>query len=225
MPGFLYIHRLPRLLIASAAAVIALASIGCSADRAPATYTDGRLAFVANIGSGSVTVIDLERREVIRSIPTGAGAEGVAVTPDGSEVWITNRSANTVTVLDAASLEVLATIPSTDFPIRVVFTPDGKRALVTNARSGQLRIFETATRRETAVISLELGGTTMEGRIFQFEGSAVPIGILVTPDSRIAYIAASNADLVVEIDQQDHEVKRLFPTGLEPDGMALVPRK
>ena len=52
---------------------------------------DGARAFVANIGSGSVTVV--EGRKAIRQIPTGKGAEGIAITPDGREVWVVNREA------------------------------------------------------------------------------------------------------------------------------------
>jgi YVTN family beta-propeller protein len=68
---------------------------------------DGRKAFVANIGSGSVTVIDLKAQRRLESIPTGEGAEGIALTPDGKEVWVTNRSADTVTVVSTASLDVV----------------------------------------------------------------------------------------------------------------------
>ena len=45
-------------------------------------------AFVANIGSGSVTVIDLERGTKLADLATGDGAEGIAITPDGRQVWV-----------------------------------------------------------------------------------------------------------------------------------------
>ena len=41
---------------------------------------DGRRAWVANIGSGSVTAFDLARGKRVTEIKTGAGAEGIAVT-------------------------------------------------------------------------------------------------------------------------------------------------
>ena len=57
-----------------------------------AVARDHGLAFVANIGSGSVTVIDLALGMQLATIPTGEGAEGITVTPHGRQVWITNRA-------------------------------------------------------------------------------------------------------------------------------------
>ena len=67
---------------------------------------------MANIGSGSVTALDLESGENLGSVATGDGAEGVAVTPDGSQVWVTNRGADTVSRVDPETLEVTKTLPS-----------------------------------------------------------------------------------------------------------------
>src|SRR6266508_2809465 len=44
-----------------------------------AASADGKRAYVANIGSGSVTVVDLSQAKVIKDIPTGEGAEGIAI--------------------------------------------------------------------------------------------------------------------------------------------------
>ncbi|MGZ8708715.1 MAG: YncE family protein, partial [Thermoanaerobaculia bacterium] len=85
----------------------------------------GTRAFVANIGSGSVTAIDLSGRNARVEIRTGAGAEGIAVRPKSHEVWVTNREADTLSVIDAKTLEVKATIEAKGFPIRIAFTPDG----------------------------------------------------------------------------------------------------
>jgi YVTN family beta-propeller protein len=41
---------------------------------------DGKRAFVANIGSGSVTAIDLASGKVVKQIATGQGSEGIAIT-------------------------------------------------------------------------------------------------------------------------------------------------
>ena len=40
---------------------------------------DGRLAYVANNGSGDVAVIDVALRRVVGSIPVGRGLHGVVV--------------------------------------------------------------------------------------------------------------------------------------------------
>lgn len=183
-----------------------------------AVTPDGRRAFVANIGSGGVTAVDLPGRRVLAHVPTGAGAEGVAVTPDGKEVWVTNRAADTVSVLDAASLRVVGTIPCASFPIRIAFTPDGRRALVTNARSGDVAVLDVAARRELARMSAALADAGGEGRLLAFRGST-PIGVLVSPDGGRAWVAHASADAIAEFDLATGKVLRTLVAGKEPDGM------
>lgn len=182
---------------------------------------DGARAFVANIGSGSVTVV--EGKKAIKQIPTGKGAEGIAITPDGREVWVTNREADTVSVIDAKTLEVAATMPAAKFPIRVKITPDGKRALVSCASSGDVALFDVATRKETGRIALDketVAGT--ESRVFstQFGKSPVPVGLLIAPDGTRAWVASTNADVVSVLDLEKLTVVGRLTAGREPDGLA-----
>jgi YVTN family beta-propeller protein len=183
-------------------------------------------AFISNIGSASVTAIDLQTGEVITHIGTGQGAEGIDVSPDGKEVWVTNRSANTVSVIDTETLEVVAELESPEFPIRVKFSPDGRYALVSNARSGDVNIFDTAGRRLAATIQMD-AEIAEEGadRYFadQFEGSPIPIGIVIPPDGKSAYVANSNADVVVVIDLESFAVSARYRTGTQPDGIGWSP--
>lgn len=181
---------------------------------------DGSRAFVANIGSGSITAIDLSRKERIRSIPTGDGAEGITITPDGSEVWITNREADSVTILDASSLEILVELKSASFPIRARATPDGKYVLVSNARSGDVAVFDVATRKEVRRLSMDLSAVGTGGRLFEdFGKSSVPIGILIPPDGKRAYVAHTNSDVVSVIDLSTWKVVGILEPGKEPDGL------
>ena len=178
---------------------------------------DGGRAFVANIGSGSVTVIDLARRRRVANVPTGDGAEGVAVT--AGQVWVTNRAADTVSVLDAENLEPLATLESPGFPIRA--TASGSRVLVTRARADDLAIYDTAQLGAVRRIELALEAKDGEGRLFgdRFGKSSVPIGVIVDSDGRRAWIAHANADVISELDLANGEISRRLTAGREPDGM------
>jgi YVTN family beta-propeller protein len=190
-----------------------------------AVTPDGSRAFVANIGSGNLTAIDLAAQRVLGHVATGKGAEGVDVTPDGREVWVTNREAETVSVVDARSLEVMATLGAPSFPIRVRITPDGTRALVSCARSNDLAVFDVAARREVQRISMKLSAKDTEGRLFgdQFGQSSVPIGVVVRPDGKEAYVAHSGADVVSVLNLADGRIVRALTPGREPDGMSWSP--
>jgi YVTN family beta-propeller protein len=184
----------------------------------------GGRAFVANIGSGTVTAIDLEAGKATSQITTGRGAEGIDVTPDARQVWVTNREADTVSVIDAASLAVVASLPSASFPIRAKATPDGRHVLVSNAKSGDVAVFSVADRKEVRRIALKVPMRRTEGRLMPFGDSSVPIGIVVEPGGSRAYVAHANADEISIVDLAKWEVVGSLRAGQEPDGMALSPR-
>lgn len=187
---------------------------------------DSKRAYVSAIGSGSVAVVDLVKGERIATIATAPGAEGIDISPDGKEVWVGNRQVDTISIIDTRSLEVVHSIKCASFPIRVKFTIDGKHVLVSNARSGDVAIIDAAERKEIKRISMEATAIEeKEGRLFsdRFGQSPVPVGILVHPDGRHAYIANTNADVVTVLDLTTWEIAGRLVAGREPDGLAIAP--
>jgi YVTN family beta-propeller protein len=165
-------------------------------------------AYTANIGSGTVTAIDLRRGAVLRQIATGAGAEGIAVTPNEKYVLVTNREAGTLSVISVESDEVVHSMEIGGFPIRVAVTPDGRRALVSQMTAG--------TVLEIAV------GTWGRGR--QLSVGAMPVGIEIHPEGRVAYVANTRDDRLTVVDLDSFELLMTIAAGDEPDGMAYVGR-
>lgn len=185
---------------------------------------DRSRAFVANIGSGSLTVIDLVGNKRVRNIPTGAGAEGIDMTPDGKEVWVTNRGANTVSVIDVMTLEITATLESESFPIRAKVTPDGKYVLVSNAQSGDVAVFDARGKKEVRRVKMEFSPVVdADQRLFgnQFGKSPVPVGILIDPSGTFAFIANTQADIVTMVDLREWKIVDRLVAGKEPDGLGF----
>jgi len=169
---------------------------------------DGSKAYVANIGSGSVSVVDVSSGTVT-TIPCRPGTEGIDVSPDGRQVWATNRSDGTISIIDTRTDEVIDTIRSGDFPIRVKFTPDGTHALVSNARDGEVVLIDVRSREIERTIST----------------GAMPIGLLILPDGSRAYAANTASDMVSVIDLTTWTVSGTIAPGKEPDGLALRIRR
>jgi YVTN family beta-propeller protein len=182
----------------------------------------GRRAYTANIGSGSITVIDLAQGLLERNIVTGSGAEGIAVSASGAQVWVTNRAADTVTVLNAETFETIKEISSKGFPIRATATPQGQ-VLVTRARAGDLVIYDTETLQEIRTVAFDLSSIAAAGRLFgdRFGDSSVPIGVIVDGTGEHAFVAHANADIITEINLATGEVIRPLYAGKEPDGMGF----
>lgn len=185
----------------------------------------GERAYVANIGSSSVSLINVAGGELLAFRSTGAGAEGIALANGGLTLWVTNRGEDTVSVLDARYLEERAKLQVPGFPIRAEVLPrrQGDRVLVTSARSGELTIIDPAgpTVERTLPISLKARSGTVLGE--SFGASSVPIGIEVDPSGQRVWIAHAAADTVQELDTGSWKQTRLLETGDEPDAMAYSP--
>jgi len=178
-------------------------------------------AFVANIRSNSVSVIDLKKDRLETILKTGKGAEGVALSADGNEVWITNRSNDTISIIDVKTLKTKKEVVSSKFPIRVKTTSDGKYALVSNAQTGDVNVFDARTKELLKTISMNITVEEKEAsRLFQdFDKSPVPVGILIHPDNKTAFVANTNADIITIIDLLTMEVSGRLTAGKEPDGL------
>ena len=185
---------------------------------------DAKRAYVSSMGSGSMTVIDLVNGERIKIVQTGQGAEGMDISPDGREVWVANNRADTISVIDTVSLEVVATVKCATFPIRVKFTPDGERVLVSNVRSGDVAVFAVNSREIVKRIEMAKGWqppTDADGNVFS--QGPVPIGILIPPDGKHAYVANTNVNRVTVIDLETLTITGRLTAGMRPDGLGYSP--
>jgi YVTN family beta-propeller protein len=76
-----------------------------------AATPDGTHVYVANINSGTVSVIRTGTNTVVATVPVGNNPIGVAVTPDGKHAYVAIDSSNTVSVIRTATNTVVANIP------------------------------------------------------------------------------------------------------------------
>jgi YVTN family beta-propeller protein len=182
---------------------------------------DERRAYVANIASGTITVLDLEHGRRLWNIATGKGAEGIDVSPDGNSVWVTNRAVDTVSVVDTKTAKVVAELPAASFPIRAKATPDGRHVLVTAAASGELIVFDAKTLKEERRVDLSAHvEAPKDGTGGQFAASSVPIGILIEPSGKRAFIAHQRGGVISVIDLRTWTILDQYEAGESPDGMA-----
>jgi YVTN family beta-propeller protein len=98
--------------------------------------------------------------------------------------------------------------------------------LVSNARSGDVAVFDAGTRTEVHRLNMQLTAVEeKDQRLFgdRFGASPTPVGIVIPPDGKRAYVANTNADIVTVIDLSKWEISGRLPTGKEPDGLGWSP--
>jgi YVTN family beta-propeller protein len=193
-----------------------------------AVKPDERGAFVANIGSGSLTAVPLgnHRTDAPFTVATGPGTEGIAVHPNGRQVWVLARAEGTLSWFDAHTLERLGGTDMPGIPIRIAFSPDGARAYVTRAGASDVVALDGITGQQFARRKLDVPlAPDAASRPFAklAPGSSLPVGLAVAPDGRSIFVAATMADRVLQLDALTLEVMRTIEVGGEPDGLALTP--
>jgi YVTN family beta-propeller protein len=90
-----------------------------------AVSPDGSTAYVANMNSNTVSVIDTATNTVTATIPASGAPYWVAVSPDGSTAYVTEMNSNAVSVIDTATNAVTATIAVGLNPFQVAVSPAG----------------------------------------------------------------------------------------------------
>jgi len=168
--------------------------------------------YTANVDSDTLSLIN--RSGVIdwtqTVVPVGKGPEGFDVTPDGKEIWAANSRDGTVSIVDLATGRFIRSFRvGTKRSNRLKFTPDGRLALISDLEAGDLLVLERGTKKELKRMPL--------GR--------QPAGILVQPDSSLAYVAVTGDNYVAVIDLKSLELAARISPGTNPDGMAWAVRK
>jgi len=175
---------------------------------------DGDRAFVSNVGSGSVSVLDLASGELEKVVLAGPGAEGIGVRPgpEGGDVWVANNQSHNINVIDGDTFEVKKSLVCPTIPVRVVFTPDGARALVTSVGTGELVVFDAATYEESGRVDL-LSADHYAGTHPHYGTSPIPVGVVVSESGRFAYVSSIAGGYVSVVDLESLEVVRVFDVG------------
>lgn len=178
---------------------------------------DGRRAAATSVRDGSVVFFDLDpagaQADAPTAIPTGEGAEGLAVHPTSGDAWVGNRGADTLSIVSRAEGKVMATLSTGEFPFRVAFTGDGATALVTCAESGELMAVDAATRKTRYSRTLH-GDRSEQG--YQ------PLGITCDPEGAFAYVACGRGEFIAVVTIADGEVVARMPARKGPDGIAYA---
>ena len=72
---------------------------------------DGARAYVTNVGSGSVSVIETATNSVLATVGVGPSPHGIAISPDGARAYVASHTGTGVSVIQTATNTVQTTVP------------------------------------------------------------------------------------------------------------------
>jgi YVTN family beta-propeller protein len=166
----------------------------------------GNIAYVANQGTNTVTVLDTSSGgapTLVRTITVGSGPAGLVASPDGSKVYVANQNSGTVSVIRTSDNSVVDINPATTTvdSIKVGSQPQflavntaGSRLYVTNFGSNTVSVIDTATYKlidtnpaTTTVDSIQVGSnprgiayvqTATGGRVYVVNRSSGTVSVI-----------------------------------------------
>ena len=175
-----------------------------------AVSSDGKFAYTANLGSGTLSKIDLDKNTTLKTVPAGEAPEGIDLTNDNREVWVSARGSNEVYVYDAKSLTKLATIAVGGFPLRLAISPDGTKAVTSNLADGTLSIIDIKSRKLERTIKVSGSGQTAQ------------VTVMFSADGKLLYVAETGMNKIAEIDFASGKLLGRLSGSSQGDGLAIV---
>ena len=165
---------------------------------------DGRRGYTANVGPGTVSVLDLKERKTITVIPISQKTQRISISIDDRMVFTADQTKPQLAVIDTATNKVKTWIPLPGLGYGSAPTPDGEWLLIAIPDRAKVAVIDLKDLKVTRTIDVP----------------SAPQAVLIRPHGKVAYASCDQSNQVAEIDLSTWKVSRLISTGKNPDGMA-----
>ncbi|MEI9898209.1 MAG: cytochrome D1 domain-containing protein [Chthoniobacter sp.] len=95
-----------------------------------AVTRDGKRGYTANVSTGTVSVLDLVEKKLVKTIPVAGKTQRISLSVDDRWVFTSDQTKPQLIVIDTQTNEVASRIDLPDFGYGTASTPDGKFLLV-----------------------------------------------------------------------------------------------
>jgi YVTN family beta-propeller protein len=167
---------------------------------------DGRRAYTANVGPGTVSVLDLDARKTITIIPVSPQIQRISLSVDDRLVFTSDVTKPQLAVIDTATNKIKTWVPLAGLGYGSAPTPDGRWLVIALPLVHQVAAVDLHTLTVAHTIDLP----------------ARPQEVLVSPDNKVAYVSCDQSGKVAVISLSDWKVKTIIDAGPGADGLALA---
>jgi YVTN family beta-propeller protein len=184
--------------------IVASISTGHPESHMLAITHDGHYGYTTNVGSGTVSVLDMEARKKIDVITVAPVVQRISLSVDDRLAFTSDQSKPQLAVIDTRTRKVSARIPLPASGYGTAPTPDGKWLVIAMPSAKQVAVLNLKTMKVEHTIDVP----------------AAPQEVLVRPDGAVAYVSCDASHKVAEIRTSDWTVARLIDAGPGADGLA-----
>ncbi|HEX4807393.1 MAG TPA: YncE family protein [Bryobacteraceae bacterium] len=166
--------------------------------------SDGRRGYTANVGPGTVSVLDLQGRKTVAVIKISGETQRISISPDNKMVFTADQNQPRLAVIDTASntVKTWVSLPASGYGTAP--TKDGRYLLVAVPKTNQVSVVDLKT--------LEV--------VRNVDVAPSPQEVLVRPDGKFAYVSCNKSGQIAEIDLSTWKVQKMIKAGAGADGLA-----
>lgn len=169
-----------------------------------AVTRDGQRGYTANVASGTVSVLDLPGRKLVKVIPVGRMVQRISISTDDRLVFTADQFEPRIAVIDTQSNEVKTSVVLPDIGYGTAATPDGRYLVVALINLNEVGLIDLATMKLVKTIAVPRS----------------PQAVLVRPDGLVAYVSCDASKQVAAVNLAEWKVDALIDVGSGADGLA-----
>jgi YVTN family beta-propeller protein len=164
---------------------------------------DGRFGYTANVGPGTVSVLDLKARKLVTVIPVSRNTQRISISVDDRMVFTADQAKPRLAVIDTTTNKVKSWIPLPAPGYGTATTRDGRWLLVAMQSISQVAVVDLQTLQVARTIDV----------------LPAPHEILIPPGNDVAYASCTKSGKIAVISLSDWTIKKLIDAGNRVDGL------
>jgi YVTN family beta-propeller protein len=165
---------------------------------------DGKRGYTANVGPGTISVLDLKARKTITVIPVAPVVQRIALSIDDRFAFTADQTKPQLAVIDTATNKIKEWIPLPDTGYGAAPTPDGRWLVIAIPRANKVAIIDLS--------AMKVART--------FDVLSTPQEVLVRPDGKRAYVSCDASGKIAVINLSEWKVEEPIEVGKGADGLS-----
>lgn len=167
---------------------------------------DGHRGYTANVGPGTVSVLDLDARRTLSIIPVSPQIQRISLSVDDSLIFTSDVTKPQLAVIDTATNKIKTWVQLPGLGYGTAPTADGRWLIVALPLIHQVGVVDLSTMKIAHTIDVP----------------ARPQEVILSPDNRVAYVSCDQSGKVAVISLADWTLKQTIDAGTGADGLAFA---
>lgn len=169
---------------------------------------DGSRGYTANVGPGTVSVLDMKARKTIAVIPVAPKVQRIALSVDDKLVFTSDQTKSQLAVIDTATNKVKTWVQMPAQGYGTAPTPDGRWLVVALRTGNQVAVIDLQSMKVAHTVDVP----------------AVPQEVVIPPHGQVAYVSCDASHKIAAIRISDWKVEKVIEAGAGADGLAWAGR-